>query len=193
MTFSKKQYRRRVVFSKALSALALVALILWIGYVIFWNEEKISQEKHPDKEVARHAVSIVDSIFEGSDKNGKDYKVASESVLKTGVNLYDLEVIAGHYDLGSMGIEMKANFGKMDDGKKLLKLIDDVVIEYSGYLLKTTQMDVDLTKMAAKNDREVSILYRHSNIRADRFSADTDANIVHFEGHVVTHFKVSDF
>ncbi len=193
MAFSKKQYRRSVAISKVLSAIGMVTMILWVGYTIFWSKDKVEEERHENKTPAGHSISMVDSLFEGSDQNGKDYQIASKSVLKTGADLYSLDTIVGRYDLGQVALDMKARTGEMDEAKKLLKLIDDVVVEYSGYLLKTSQMDVDLTKMSAKNNNEVSILYHHSNIRADKFEADSDANIVHFEGHVLTHFKLSDF
>jgi LPS export ABC transporter protein LptC len=193
MAFSQKRYRQRIIFSKALSAMVMMVLILWVSYGVFYIKDEPIEESYEHKAKPPDSISIIDSAFEGSDRSGKDYEITSKTLLKTGAGLYNLDTIAGRYYMSAIAIDLKARTGEMDDGKKTLKLLDDVVVEYSDYILKTNQMDVNLAKMSAKNNNEVSILYHHSNIRADRFEVDTDANTLHFEGHVLAHFKVSDF
>lgn len=192
MRFSKKRYRRKVAFFKISSGLALGLIIALICYNLLGNKEaeKVTAE---DKKPANYGVLISDSMFEGSDKHGKNYQLASKTLIKAGENIYDLETIEGKYSLGHTDVDFKASNGKMDDDSKLLKLLHNIVIEYSEYLLMTDQMDIDLTKMSAQNNRKVSVLYHNSNIKADRFTLDTDSDTIHFEGNVLTHFKISDF
>lgn len=193
MRFSKRHYRRKVAFFKVASAIALSAIVALIWYGLKCNQETETADAPESKAPASYGVSISDSLFEGSDKHGKNYQLASKSLVKTGEDLYDLDTIDGKYSLGQIEVDFKANKGKMDDSTKLLKLLHNIVIEYSGYLLTTDQMDINLTKMSAQNNQKVSILYHNSNIRADRFTLDTDSDTIHFEGNVLTHFKISDF
>ncbi len=195
MNFNKKHYRRNISVLKGLSSITLIFLVIWIACSVFWRDKVAdTEDKDVHKEAKRaHEISIVNSVFEGSDEKGISYKVASNTVLKTGADSYALGSVSGRYEAGTSGVNLKAHSGEMDDGKKLLKLAYDVILEYSEFLLKTDHMNIDLETMAADNDDKVNVLYRNSTITADKFSANSEANRVHFHGHVSTHLKMSDF
>lgn len=192
MRFSKRRYRRKVAFLKIGSAIALGSIIILVCYNLIDTNEA-EEVRAESKTPVSYGVSISNSLFEGSDKYGKNYQLTSKSLVKTDDELYNLETIDGKYSLGKVALDLRADKGKMNDDTKLLKLVHNIVIEYSGYLLMTDQMEIDLSKMSAQNNHKVSVLYHNSNIKADRFTFDTDSDTIHFEGNVLTRFKISDF
>jgi len=192
MKFSKRRYRSNVTVSKWVVAIVFLLLATWTTISLIMPD--LAHDSTPTKTLAaKHEVEISAPVFEGFDKNGKSYQLASKSLTKIDKNFYDLDKVDGKYNLGWGDVDLSASKGTVNEGGKLLYLLNDIVIAYSEYLIKTNQMDIDFTTMSAKNNNEVNVLYRNSDIKADKFSADSDSDIIHFEGNVITHFKVSDF
>src|ERR1700729_3377125 len=122
MRFNLKHYRQKVAFFKILSALTLCSIVFLLSYN-FFTKELVEEVKTLSKTPSGYNISISNSIFEGSDDRGKNYQLASKTLIKSGNNLYNLDTVDGKYKLGDADVDFKANKGKMNDDTKLLKLL----------------------------------------------------------------------
>lgn len=193
MQFSKKRYRRFVFISKILAGLVVCLLISSFGYKMLRKSDDASESESSKNTHNQYGIKVIDTVFEGFDTHGREYNIASKSMLKANGGTYYMNDVIGQYDLQEQKLDIKSLSGEMDDASKILKLKDNVVMLYDGYSLYTDQLDVDLKLMIAKNDNKVTALRGNSAIKADRFDAESDSGIIRFEGNVTTHLKLTDF
>lgn len=193
MRFSKKQYRRQIAVFKIISILTTIGLFVSIFIALFSGNREEASDSTRDEALSKYSLAVKNSVFESSDDYGKEYKLTAESAVKTENSLYDLEKVTGQYNIGLLGANFTALHGEMNEANKLLKLQNDVIIVYDGYLLKTNQINIDLASRSAQSDEKVNLLYLDSNLSADKFSLDSNTEKLYLEGNVISHFKISDF
>lgn len=184
-------YKSKIRFYKILSIILASLVVFFVVYsIVSAPKDKVSGESQGS---TKSSVSITKSVLNGADENGNVYVIKSKSVEKRDVNLYDLVDISGFYSLGKAGLDMIANFGILNDNEKMLHLKRDITLEYLGYKLISNHMDLNLSDMSVSGDDHVSVIRGGSEISASSFSIDNTKKIIHFQGNVRTHVKISDF
>ncbi len=192
MSFSNQRYSRNIFLSKLISIIAITSLICILIYSMIGDNITPTIDKK-SADTRKYDLSINKSVIEGTDDKGKNYSIKSDSILKSAADLYHLTNVSGLYSLSQISLGMVANMGTMNDKTKMLHLEKNISLEYDGYILNTSELDVNLKTMSAASNQEVSVINNLSNIKADRFELDSQNKTLDFEGNVKTYVKISDF
>ena len=188
----KQRYGRNILISKLISIIAISSLIAILIYNIMGDSITPSIDKQPSH-LKKYDVAIKKSVIEGSDLQGKNYTIKSESILKSSEDIYRLNNIIGLYNIGQIGLELFANMGAMNDKNRTLHLEEQISLEYNGYILNTSKLDVDLKTMSASTNEQVNVTHDSSNVISDTMCINSQNNTIDFEGNVRTYVNIADF
>lgn len=192
MFHQRQEYGRNILIYKIIAMIMISSLVCILIYNLIGDNISPAIDKKSSI-TSKYDVAIKKSVIEGSDNEGKNYTIKSESITKKSGDIYHLNNIMGLYNIGQIGLEMIANFGAMNDKERTLHLEKRITLEYSGYILNTDKLNVDLKTMSADTDQIVHITRNNSNIIADSMKINSQTNTIDFEGHVKTYVNIKDF
>ncbi|MES2214900.1 MAG: LPS export ABC transporter periplasmic protein LptC [Pseudomonadota bacterium] len=179
--------------AKFILGLTACSLILGFVYKILYITPNVMQHEETGNATERYGVTIKNTTLVGTDERNRRYNIVSKTTHKSNDDSYHMQDLKMLYDLGKQKLHMTSQHGLMDDASQILKLKDNVVMIYDGFLLHGNQIDLDLKNTASSSNEEVTLSRGGSVIKADKFEASNDSNVMRFEGHVTTHIKLTDF
>lgn len=192
MLYHKKNYSFNILISKLLSIIVISSLVAILIYNIMGDNITPTIDKQSSA-TKKYDVAIKKSVIEGSDLQGKNYTIKSESILKSSEDIYRLNNIIGLYNIGQVGLELIANMGAMNDKNRTLHLEEQISLEYDGYILNTSKLDIDLKTMSANTNDHVNVTHNGSNLVSDTMNINSQNNTIDFEGNVKTYVNIADF
>lgn len=171
------------------TAIPLIALVMggaFAAMTLFRTETKV--------DVSAEGVSLSDGRIvmaapklDGVTKDNKPYKMQAERAfqdVKSGE--IELEKITASLPFtGSETASLSAKGGVFNDGKRTLKLSDDIVLTTSdGMIVKLKSADIDINKQDLSTSDPVDIKTPQASITAETMSASDGGKVLVFDRKV---------
>lgn len=194
MRFNSRDYIYRIRSFKIATKILIILIICVVSYNILKNDTYYEEPQTTDiKNTNSQNITINDSIFNGTDQNGKHYNIKSKSLLKQNDNLYYAQYVDGFYEIRDTDLQFVSLNGIINDKLNQFKLIHDVTLTYKNYILKTEELNVDTINDIASSSDGVSVLHLNSHINSNKLHLNMKTGIIEFHGNVTTYIKTSDF
>lgn len=135
---------------------------------------------------------VIDNLtFKSRTRDHESYTIVASKALKLENETYYINDIIANIGLEDGAVKLSSKSGKFDDERKLLELDDKIIAKYSGYILKTDSLIIDIIKKELLSTSPVLVEEDGVMITADSFRTK-EQKIIVFEGNVKTIFNFSN-
>lgn len=178
--------------SKLISFLGMV-FIIGLVYILNRNNTIVVDPANPTKDISNNEfeVSILNSVFEGINKNLNPYQILSDKAFKIANNKYVLEEITASYPVGNYNLLVTALNGFFDDTKKQITLSKEVEAVIDNYTLIASTLNINMKTEEATSNSKSTIKYKNSEIIGDSLNAS--GSVINLNGNVSAKINLSDF
>jgi lipopolysaccharide export system protein LptC len=182
-----------------LIGISIVAYYFYISLNVSNNNFKkptsATREKLIDKhDKSKYEIKILNSTFNGLNKNLNPYQINSMQAIRTLDNNYLLETIDAKYTINpEEELLINAENGVLNEATQILKLQNNVQFFLGEGALKTQEAELNLLNRETSSNAGVIFFYKNSQLKSESFQSTDDNNIINFEGNVSTIIETSDF
>lgn len=181
---------RFVLFSKWF--LAIISAVLLVVLVIYPMFEKrsgarlsfVSEEaSNAGTKDAANAPSMSKPVYEGSDANGRQYRITGGKATQITADMIELDNMQAQLDSGDSAVTVTADKAQYKQEEKQVELIGNVnVVHAKGYHFVTPSATIDTATMDVTGNEEISGQGPMGKLLATGFEIRDNGSSIRFGG-----------